>query len=259
MSRSCHSSGHKAAIAMSPQIQCLKCGATFLEPVGPCARCGGTIEVSVHLTGVEPKGAVGKVGTVADSPTSLGGRDIRYTAPTGSSSEASLVGSMLTVQVKPPIDVGRPGEPRVLGCIVACLAKAGKKAIALPATDQRGEDGALQIEGDRVIVQIVTATPDRSFWSKVAKGSGEAQTELAEAANWIHAAVSGKAKLYPMEDKLSMLLAIDVVHMGVLAGSALGEQYERLYGDPSVSLGFGGVWLVGPTENHVFELGNSRW
>ena len=244
---------------MSSLIQCLKRGATFLEPVGPCARCGGTIEVSVPLTGVEMIGALGTVGTVADSPTSLGGREIRYTAPTGSSSETSLVGSMLTVQVKPPIDIGRPGEPRVLACIVACLANAGKEVIALPATDQRGEDGALQIEGDRVIVQIVTATPGRSFWGMVAKGSGEAEAKLAEAANWIHAAISEKAKLYPTEDKLSMLLAIDVVHMGLLAGSALGEQYERLYGDPSVSLGFGGVWLVGPTENHVFALGSGRW
>ena len=254
-----YSLGRKAAVAMPSIVRCLKCGATFLEPVGPCARCGGTIEMSIPLTGVEAKGEVGQLGTVADSPISHGGREIRYTAPTGSSSETSLVGNLLTTQVKPPIDVGRRGEPRVFACILAYLAKAGKEAIALPATDERGEDGALQIAGDRVSVQIVTAIPSESFWGNVARGSGEAQAELPEPADWIEAAISKKARLYPLDNRLSMLLAVDVVHMGLLADSAFGKLYERLHGDPAVGLGFGAVWLVGPTENHVLTLGSSRW
>jgi hypothetical protein len=217
------------------------------------------MELSVPLTGVEAKFTTGQVGTVADSPTPLGGQQIRYTAPTGSQSDATLVGDLLNVQVKPPIDVGRPGEPRVLACIVAHLAKAGKTAIALPATDQVGEDGVLQIAGTRVTIQIVTATPNAAFWGCVARGGGAVQTELTEAIAWIHSAISEKAKLYPKENKASMLLAIDVVHMGVLSGSTLGERYLTIHGDPSVRLHFGAVWLVGPTENHVHSLGKSRW
>jgi hypothetical protein len=244
---------------MPTTIQCQSCGATFVEAVGPCTQCGGPIEVSVSLTGVEAKCIAGQVGTVVDGPTPLGGQQIRYTAPTGSRSDASLVGNLLDIQVKPPIDVGRPGEPRVLGCIVARLTKAGKEPSSLPAIDQIGEDGVFQVSGDRVTVQIVTATPSAVFWGCVARGTGAAQAELTEAVEWIHSAISEKAKLYPKENKFSMLLAVDVVHMGVLAGSALATQYLRTHGDPSARFDFGAVWLVGPTENHVLSLGNSRW
>lgn len=244
---------------MSPTIRCLSCGAKFFEAIGPCAKCGGTIELSISLTGVEVKVAAGNVGTVADSRTPFGGQQIRYSAPTGSQSEASLVGDLLTVQVKPPIDVGRPGEPRVLACIVAHIAKSGETPTNLPATDQIGEDGVLQIAGTRVTVQMVTATPNVSFWGCVARGGGSVQAGLTEAVEWIHSAVSEKAKLYPKEDKSSMLLAIDVVHIGVLSGSTLSKKYLTIHGDPADCFGFGAVWLVGPTENHVVSLGSSRW
>ena len=244
---------------MPAKIHCLSCGAIFLEAIGPCLQCGGSIEVSIPLTGVEVKCIAGQVGTVADSPTSLGGQKIRYAAPTGSRSDASMECNLLTIQVKPPIDVGRPGEPRVLSCIVAYLDKNGRKLIILPATDQAGEDGVLQIYGDRVTVQIVTATPSASFWGRVAKGSGEVQAKLTEATDWIHTAIAEKAKLYPKENKLSMLLAVDVVHMGVLAGSVFGTLYLKTYGDPSARFNFGAVWLVGPTEDNILTLGSSRW
>ena len=241
------------------QIHCLDCGATVLEPVGPCPGCGGEIELSIRLAGVQAQCAAGNLGTVADSPTGLGGREIKYAAPTGSISKTSLNGSALTVQVKRPIDIGRLGEPRVLACIVACLARAGKVATFLPANDHAGEDGVLQIDGDRVVVQIVTGGPSKSFWNKAAKGGAEILTDLTGAANWIHAAISKKAEIYSPKSKRSMLLAVDIAHIGLLAVPALCEEYERLHGDPSLPLGFGAVWLVGPTENHVITLGNSHW
>lgn len=243
---------------MSPNTQCLSCGAIFLEAVGPCVHCGGPVEVSVSLVGSEVKCSAGQVGKVVDNRTSLGGQEIRYTASTGSQSNASLECNLLSVQVKPPIDIGRLGEPRVLACVLAYLAKAGKESTTLPATDQEGEDGVLQIYGDRVIVQI-TATPDASFWGRVAKDTGEVYAHLTEAIDWIHAAIYKKAMLYPKENKSSMLLAVDVVHMGVLADTVVAAQYLKTYGDPSAHFGFGAVWLIGPTENHVLTLGSSRW
>ena len=46
--------------------------------------------------------------------------------------------------------------------------------------------------------------------------------------------------------------------MGVLSGPVLCERYLVNHGDPSARFDFGAVWLVGPTENHVFSLGSSR-
>lgn len=244
---------------MSSTIKCLNCGAMLTEAVGPCKQCGGPIELLLSLTGNECKTDTGRVGTVNDSPTANGGQNIIYNAPTGARSDAMLVNGRLVISVKRPIDVGKLGEPRVLACVVAFLTKAGKAPTILPADDQAGEDSVLQIAGERVILQIVTATPDESFWNSVAKGSAEADVQLPEAAGWIEAAISKKAKLYPSHSKSSMLLTVDVAHMGVLAGSDLGTHFLQTYGDPTTRYGFGGVWLVGPTENHVLRLDGSRW
>jgi len=135
---------------MSSSIRCLSCGAIFAEAIGPCAHCGGVVEVTIALTGVESKGLAGQVGTVADSPTSEGGRQIRYSAPCGARSTATFVGDRVAVRIEPPVDVGTRGESRVLACVVAHLAAGGNVPISVPAFDQAGEDRVLQIAGERV-------------------------------------------------------------------------------------------------------------
>lgn len=243
-------------------IKCSNCGAPSSEAVSPCKWCGGIIELSITLIGVESKSAIGRVGVVNDT-NSEDGQYIKYTAPTGAQSDSSLVGSLLTILVKPPVDIGRPGEPRVLACIENSLKMTGKTLTPpsenMHARDNRGEDGILIIDGNHVTLQIVTVKPDESFWKSVASGAGKASVEISEAISWIDNAVSGKAQHYQNEFKSSMLLAVDVGHMGVLANSVVGAQYLQTYGDPTIQYGFGGVWLIGPTENNILRLGNSRW
>jgi hypothetical protein len=248
-----------SAHLMASTIKCLNCDAKLSEPVGPCPHCGGIIEVSIALSGHGINVPTGQLGTVAESTVPFWGRLINYTAPTGSKSSASFDGEKVAISVEPPIDIGRPGEARVLSCIVARLAIAGKQATKLIASDDQGEDGVLLVAGDRVTVQIVTASPNTTFWSSVARGSGAVHAKLPEAAGWIYKAIAAKAQLYSNENKLCMLLAIDLAHMGVLAGLALTEQYLRIHGDPSVQFNFGAVWLIGPTELNVVSLGSSRW
>lgn len=157
------------------------------------------------------------------------------------------------------MDVGTRGESRVLACVVTHLAAGGNVPISVPAFDQAGEDRVLQIAGERVTLQIVTATPNISFWSGVAKGANKVDVPISEAAGWVNNAIREKARLYPSTFKASMLLAVDVAHMGVLAAPSLRDQYLHMFGDPSALFQFGGVWLVGPTENHCVRLGSSRW
>ena len=246
-------------VAMPSSIRCLSCGATFVDPIGPCVHCGGTVEVSTALTGVESKGLVGQVGTVADSPTPAGGQQISYTAPSGARSNATSDHSRIAVRIERPVDVGTRGESRVLACVVAHLATGGDVPISLPASDEDGEDRILRILGERVTLQIVTATPDLHFWRRVAGGASEVDVPISEAAGWVNDAIREKACLYTNTFRASMLLAVDVGHMGVLAAPSLHEQYLHSFGDPSALFGFGGVWLVGPTENHCLRLGRSRW
>jgi hypothetical protein len=244
---------------MSSSIRCLNCGAIFVDANGPCVHCGGSVEVAIALTGVESKGLAGQVGTVAESPTSAGGRQISYTAPSGARSNATFVGGRIAVRIEPPVDVGTRGESRVLACVVAHLAAGGDVPISLPASDKHGEDRILRIGGKRVTLQIVTATPDTSFWRGVATAANEVDVSISEAAGWVNTAIREKAGLYPSRFKASMLLAVDIAHLGVLAAPSLSEQYLNTFGDPSAIFEFGGVWLVGPTENHCLRLGSSRW
>jgi hypothetical protein len=130
--------------------------------------------------------------------------------------------------------------------------------MSLPASDKHGEDRILRIVGERVTLQILTATPDTSFWRGVATGANEVDVPISEAAGWVNNAIREKARLYPSRFKASMLLAVDIAHMGVLSAPSLREQYLHSFGDPSALFEFGGVWLVGPTENHCLRLGSSR-
>jgi hypothetical protein len=166
------------------------------------------------------------------------------------------------LEVRPPVDTGRRGEPRVLACIAERLAIEGKQSTWLPAADSIGEDGVLRIAGHLgdFPVQIVTPTPgDKVFWSAVAKGNGLASGALTEAADWIHSAIGKKADRYAKEVRRRMLLALDLVHMGVLCDVAFGKQYLMRHGDPSALFDFGAVWLVGPTADRILRLGTSRW
>lgn len=244
---------------MSSVIRCLSCGATFAKAVGPCIHCGGEIELSVALTGVSAKGILGRLGAVADEVTSGGDRQIRYTAPSGSQSTSALVGGEVRVQVGRPVDIGRPGESRVFDRVASHLKTDGLTVTPLPASDQVGEDRVLMIGNERVTLQIVTAPHDPSFWREVAKGFGSVQTDIGMAAGWVNDAIAEKAEKYPGSVKQSMLLAVDIAHIGILSTPALVDSYLVAYGDPSDSYKFAGVWLVGPTENHCTRLGKSRW
>lgn len=248
---------------MSSTVKCLSCGAIFDKAIGPCIHCGGEIGQTISLSGVEGKAFAGQIGTVVDSSVSGGGQKIAYTAPSGARSNTTRIDDKISVMIEPPIDVGTRGESRVLACVIAALASNGIAPISLKASDRDGEDGVLQIAGEDVVLQIVTVGPPKgTFWSDVAKGKSEVHASISEATGWIDNAIQCKARLYKSKDNKfmdSMLLALDLAHMGVLATNSLCEQYLQNFGDPSVRYQFGGVWLIGPTQSHCLRLGASRW
>lgn len=215
--------------------------------------------MSVGLTGIALMLSTGKVGAVGDSRTPGGGQRITYSAPGGAQSLAELAADHAHVEVSPPPEAGTLGDARVMACVRARLSADGLISSILPASNDRGEDGVLQIGGDRVTVQVVTAKPEADFWKRVANGGAAATAALVEATAWIDSAVAAKARQYPAASKASMLLAVDVAHMGVLASSVVGSRYLQSHGDPVAKHGLGAVWLVGPTEENIFRLGRGRW
>lgn len=241
-------------------IKCTNCGEVFKEAIGPCKICGGIIELSIALTGIGAESSVGKVGNVIET-RSNNSHHIKYTAPSGTQSESSLSSSELIGFVKSPIDIGRPGENRVITCIKNHLTKTEKSYREIKSQDNLGEDGVLIIGNEKVIIQIVTMKPNDTFWKDVVHGKGEFTFNLNEAASRIMSTISRKARHYKNKDNSTknMLLAIDVGHFGTLASSEFTDLYLSNYMDPATEFGFGAVWLIGPTENNIFYLGTSHW
>jgi hypothetical protein len=243
---------------MSATIRCIACGAFLQEPIGPCPLCGGQIEVSVGITGVSATARVGSVEAAAREPLD-GGERIRYSAASGARSKSDLIETRVRAHVQPPVDVGKRGEERVFARVLDVLATTGSAPlIDHSASDSTGEDRVVWYCQERITIQIVAATPRGSFWKDVATGGGEVEADLDTAATWVHEAIVDKARRYSSAQKHAMLLAIDLRHLGILAVPAFVSAYFRVHGAPD-EFGFGGVWLIGPTDDRCVRLGNSRW
>jgi hypothetical protein len=244
---------------MSATIQCTACGAFLQEPIGPCPLCGGPVVVSVGITGVSATTQLGGVDASARESLDGGGERIRYSASSGACSDSALVETCVRAHVQPPVDVGKRGEERVFARVLDVLAATGSApVIDDSAADSAGEDRVVLYRQERITIQIVAATPRDSFWKDVATGSGEVEADLDAAATWAHEAISEKARRYSTAQKHTMLLAIDLRHLGVLAVPAFVSLYLRVHGAPD-DFGFGGVWLIGPTDDRCIRLGHSRW
>jgi hypothetical protein len=149
----------------------------------------------------------------------------------------------------------------VFARVLDVLASTGSAPVVDDsAADSAGEDRVVLYRGERITIQIVAATPRGSFWKDVATGSGEVEADLDTAATWVHKAISDKAHRYSTAQKHTMLLAIDLRHLGVLVMPAFVSAYLRVHGDDTRDeFGFGGVWLIGPTDDRCIRLGDSRW
>ena len=244
---------------MNSTIRCKRCGASFDEAIGPCSRCGGEVELSVLLTGVGATAQLGRLGAVADEPVRGGGERIRYVAPSGARSDSELTQDGVRLHIDPPVDVGTRGEPRVFDRIVALLSASGPAPDILPASDHDGEDRVIRYRGETITIQIVCAGLGPEFWWGVAMGSGQAQVKVDVAAAWVRNAIDDKAGMYTTSQKRSMLLAVDLSHLGVLSSLTFAATYIQMYGDPAAESGLGAVWLVGPTDSRCTRLGTSQW
>jgi hypothetical protein len=244
---------------MNRVIRCTACGISLAESKGPCPRCGAAIGVSVQLAGTQADSKVGSVGAASREPTTGGGERIQYSAPTGARSDSVRADGRVGAVVEPPVDVGRKGEEDVFARVLDVLAATGTAPVIKPRPkDDAGEDRVVKYGNEEITIQIACGGPGTSFWRDVSSGRGEIKADLETAAEWARDVISRKAILYSPSQKHAMLLALDLRHLGVLADPELVNVYLRRYGPPD-GFGFGGVWLIGPTEDRSVRLGNSKW
>ena len=157
-------------------IQCRQCGAIATAADGPCSQCGGNVDVTVQLTGGRMEITGGSVATTAHEKNR-----VRYGAVGGAKSDSQAISPTdVRIDARGPIDVGRRGEDRVLNLVRSTLAARGHGVVDLKATDANGEDGRFEIDGENVVIQIVTVPHETVFWREVGRGSGSAEGEASE-------------------------------------------------------------------------------
>lgn len=213
-------------------------------------------DVTVQLTGVAAEFRLGNVSSTADERRG-NDREIRHHSGVrrGARSRSAVVGDATCIEIERPVEAGRPGEARICDRVLEQLRRAGSEVARMQARDDRGEDFRVRIGAEDVTVQITNVPHDPAFWSSVAKGTHTATVTIDAAVGWIHEAIQAKKHAAAR----SMLLALDVTHLGVLASDRVVAAYLKAHGDPAPSFGFGAVWLVGPTADAFVRLGTSRW
>jgi hypothetical protein len=158
----------------------------------------------------------------------------------------------MTLQLSGTYDIGERGEEAVIGLVVDALRGQGRTVSRVDAKDarnDRGEDARLVCDGQTVIVQVVTAPDDPQLLAAAARGVARTETTPAAAVGWLSGAIDRKALHYDAASKRSMLLAIDVRHMGVVVRLVDSNLRAR-----AAATGFGAVWLVGPTTQTTVML-----
>lgn len=194
------------------------------------------------------------IGTVYDSPAN-GDKphSIHVQTGLGARSEAHLLaGGAVKLGASGPPDVGTRGESQVQEILIQRLASEGQPVSALPgATDSRGEDGLLIIDGNQYTLQVTAVPPSAEYWGTAARGSATTEVANQGAVGWLRRAVLAKSGV---DDRSRTILAIDARHAGVLADPAIAEAYRQTYSSPSKEFGFAQAWVVGPTSSNCTNL-----
>jgi hypothetical protein len=229
--------------------KCHNCGQYFGPPSACCPHCScDSWDTTVSVQGVEGKAAVGQVGSAARSLTESRDR-IQYTSPVGTESDSEVNEGMVRLELRGTGDIGTRGDTAVLEKVKDALRAQGHMVEGFDAQDDRGEDGKLKCDGQTVIVQVVTAPTDEKLMRDAANGVAQTEQTRSVAAGWLERAIDSKAMKYDPVSKGSMLLAIDVRHMGVVVNLIDANLRAK-----ASTAGFRAVWLIGPTTETTVML-----
>jgi len=121
----------------------------------------------------------------------------------------------------------------------------------IDATAQRS-DG---IDGSTLRMQVVRALTDPAFWRSLGHSRNAAiSIPVSEAADLLKSAVEFKANKIPIEIRVGITLALDATDVPGLSLDPVVDEFNSRYGVWAESLGFEGVWVVGPWREMVKKL-----
>jgi hypothetical protein len=184
---------------------------------------------------------------VEEPPDSADGRRVDARPASGGRANCFIA------ELSGSLDVGRSNEARVLKTLVQSLrARGDDVTLGAGATDNRGEDGILSINGQPVSVQIVSLPIEQSLWKELSTvGRADRTGSSNDAVELVR-----RALIHKSNKAAGTLLVLDTAHIGAIVGPALVDDYIRVYGDPEREFSLFEAWIVGPTPRSTLRLGS---
>lgn len=225
-----------------------------------CFLCGSLDQsVTIELVGLEICGEAGNVGTVAEERDTSGGKfRIRTQTPEGARSHELLADGVVSLNIHGPTQTGRKGEARTLDTLLTTLRQEGHHPILEAGRDERGEDGILLLQDERLTLQVVSVPSCPKLWHDANRDSATTSVPMADAAKWIRDAVFAKFTKTSPAERATTIVVLDAGLAGVLSAHEVADAYLALYGDPHFEFGLASIWLVGPTPSTTTRLGTGR-
>ncbi len=238
---------------------CGRCGITLDPAASHCGRCGPGTSVSIRP---DPAGAIvagaGLGGVVIHGPDKATGDaiisvdDFRGTVSEARTSQAGAV----VLSVRGSAGVGKENQAPVGRLLRQRLLENGVDVDISEGADEFGEDLIMKV-GDRSLsVQITVVPGDGSFWRTASNAQASRECSIAEAVEWLRAAIVRKVGRTPRADRGRTVLVLDVKHIGVLATGHARQIYLNRYLCPASEHGFASVWIVGPIVEYCERLGS---
>ena len=215
--------------------------------------------VTVELVGVEARGEVGDVGPVIEERDPSGEQfRIRTQTPKGARSHELLADGVVSLDIHGPTETGRKGEARVLDTLLNTLRQEGLQPVLEAGRDERGEDGILLLQDERLTLQVVSVPGCPELWRDANRGSATTSVTVADAAKWIRDAVSAKYTNTSPAERATTIVVLDAGLAGILSAHEVADAYLATYGNPHMEFGLASIWLVGPTASTTMRLGTGR-
>ena len=108
----------------------------------------------------------------------------------------------------------------------------------------------------RLAIQVVRANTDPNLWKALNthKRVSQLQTPQMELADQLKQAIEKKANKIQLGLREGLMLALDATRLPALAFDEVVLLFERQFGLWAKSLGFEGIWLVGPVDELISRL-----
>jgi len=143
--------------------------------------------------------------------------------------------------------------------ILVRALSAPNRPIEIIGPGRQDVDVILEDAGERYGVQVVRAMTNSDFWKGLAKTGRISRLPLtvSVAVEALKKAVEHKGTI-PQEQRSSLVLALDALRIPALALGVVVDEFRVSWGDWARSLGFRGVFVVGPDPSFVARLDASQ-